>query len=140
MNTWSNKPHKVSFETPEDMWDAAVAYFEWASTNPIIKTTDKGDKIEKARAFTVHGFCLHAGLVAKSYYNYKNKYDEFQGTIDSIEAVMYEQKFTHAVAGEMNANLISRELNLAEKREISGPGGAPIRGGITFEGVGPDDE
>ena len=37
-----------------------------------------------------------------------------------------EQKFVGAAADFLNASIISRDLGLADKREISGPNGGPI--------------
>lgn len=140
--TWTKRPNKNKFEGPEDLWNCSVSYFEWVEANPIWKevmTKNGPVQMMKPRAMTIQGFCLHVGITPSTYYSYK-KIPEFADVIEAIECVMYEQKFTAAVAETMNPGIITRDLNLADKKEVSGPGGAPIEGGFTFIGVGPDSD
>lgn len=46
--------------------------------------------------------------------------------INRVERLIWQQKFEGAAAGLLNANLISRELGLADWREHSGPDGQPL--------------
>ena len=39
----------------------------------------------------------------------------------------FTQKFTAAAAGFLNAAIIARDLGLAEKHEVAGPGGGPLQ-------------
>lgn len=113
----------VIFKTPEDVWKAALAYFEWADNNPLWETkpfafqgsiTDA--PIAKMRAFTLNGFCLHAGICEETWRNYKGK-DGFLGVCTQIEQAIREQKFTGAAADLLNPAIIARDLGLADKTD-----------------------
>jgi hypothetical protein len=47
--------------------------------------------------------------------------------IERAEAVIYTWKFEGAAANLLNANLVARELGLADKAELMGRDGGPIR-------------
>lgn len=116
----------VVFENPKELWDAACKYFSWCQKNPIVKhkvvvadgeVTDSYE--EKKRAMTFAGLFVHAGFCKGTWHNYKNKPD-FLNVTSAIEKVMFEQKFSGAASGEFNANIIARDLGLADvqKAEI----------------------
>ena len=114
------------FETAELMWEAACEYFQWCEDNPLEEVDFKGkdaDKVRlpKMRAFTIHGLCLYLGCNTAYFRQFKKDCTEdFSTVIAMIEEVIYNQKFTGAAAGFLNANLISRDLGLADKTEHSG--------------------
>jgi hypothetical protein len=47
------------------------------------------------------------------------KTNDFSQIIARIENVIYSQKFTAAAAGLLNANIIARELGLADKQDVT---------------------
>lgn len=114
------------FATPELLWEAACEYFEWCDNNPLPETDFRGrDALEvtipKMRAYTLKGLCLYMDA-SEDYWkefrsNCKQTAKEFLPVITRIEEIVYTQKFTGAAAGLLNANLISRELGLADKME-----------------------
>ena len=53
--------------------------------------------------------------------------------------IIRTQKFTGAAAYMLNANIIARDLGLANKEELSGPNGKPITTKTVFEFVGVDE-
>ena len=125
------------FATPELMWEAACEYFEWCQKNPLIEVDYKGKdavKVElpKMRAFTLHGLCNYIGCNTEYFRNFRNNLpkDEqaFRSVVTRITEVIYDQKFTGAAAGFLNANIIARDLGLADstRNELSGPNGAAI--------------
>lgn len=125
------RPRK--FETPDDLWEAAVAYFEWAESNPVEDEelfAYQGDvtreTVDRPQAFTISGFCRHANVARNTFDEYAKR-EEYLGVISGIKEVMTTQKFTLAAANMLNANLISRDLGLADKRELGGPDGGPIK-------------
>lgn len=130
------------FDTPELMWKAACEYFEWCENNPLIEIDFVGkDATEvrkpKMRAFTMHGLCRYlecntgyfndfaASLKGKT----KQKEKDFSIVITRIKEVVYNQKFTGAAAGFLNANIIARDLGLRDKTEteLTGSEGGPIQ-------------
>jgi hypothetical protein len=81
----------------------------------------------KMRAFTMQGLCrfLNCNTV---YFNQfevslKDKTDEvskdFSQIVTRVRETVFEQKFTGAAAGFLNANIIARDLGLADKQDIN---------------------
>lgn len=113
-----------AFESPEEMWDRASAYFKWCEDNPIKRhkvMSSMGEVVygyeEKQRAMTYAGLFIHMNIGESTWYDYKKKPD-FSGVVYAIDRVMFEQKFSGAASGEFNANIIARDLGLADKAEI----------------------
>lgn len=120
------------FESPELLWEAACEYFTWCEENPLYEVDFVGkDGKEvlkpKMRAFTMQGLTryLHCNV---AYFNHfeasiKDKTDEvskdFSQVISRIRETIYEQKFTGAAAGFLNANLIARELGISDKADTN---------------------
>lgn len=120
------------FATPELMWEAACEYFEWCENNPLIEVDYRGKDsdmvhIPKMRPFTLHGLCLYLGCNTQYFKTFKAQLNEgekdFNTVITNIEEVIYNQKFTGAAAGFLNANIISRDLGLSDKKELEHSGG-----------------
>lgn len=116
------------FSTPELLWEAACEYFEWCVDNPLIEVDFRGkdaDRVElpKMRAFTMQGLCgyLDCNTAYFRQFNDENKKD-FSTVIMRIEETVYNQKFTGAAAGFLNANIIARDLGLADKKEVENKG------------------
>ena len=110
-----------AFETPEDMWSKALEYFEWCDSNPIDETKlfsfqgeVKSGKAPHIRAMTQAGLCAFLNIGVSTWHDYKKK-EEFSEVTSLIESVMYEQKFSGAAAGMLNANIIARDLGLVDK-------------------------
>lgn len=116
------------FETPELLWEAACEYFEWVEANPLIeidfKTVDKvleEIRLPKMRPFTMHGLCLYLDCGTAYFRQFKDtKKEGFSTVIEKIEETIYNQKFEGASAGFLNANIIARDLGLADKQDING--------------------
>jgi hypothetical protein len=114
---------RPKFEDPLVLWNAAVGYFNWAIDNPIIEqriflviSEIKEGELRKIRAFTFTGLCQHIGICTNSWQTYKKK-ELFKDVCQEISDIIYEQKFTGAAAGVLNANFIARDLNLVDRRE-----------------------
>lgn len=134
------------FATPELMWNAACEYFKFCVNNPLIaieyhgKNADEKE-VPKIQAFTLHGLCLYLDC-ATSYFrefksNIKSKGEDktqtdldFLTVIVRIEETVYHQKFIHAAAGFLNANIIARDLGLNDTTNLNHggqPNGDPIK-------------
>jgi hypothetical protein len=103
------------------MWGKALEYFEWCDSNPIDETklfSFQGEvtsgKAPHIRAMTQAGLCAFLNIGVSTWHDYKKK-EEFSEVTSLIESVMYEQKFSGAAAGMLNANIIARDLGLVDK-------------------------
>lgn len=134
------------FTTPDILWDAACEYFEYVQNNPLLEHDFVGkDAIEvdkrKMRAMTLAGLCLYLDVNTVYFnqfeYSLEGKDDdvskEYSKVIARIRDVIWTQKFEGAAAGLLNANLISRELGIADKTETD------LKGTLdTTNGLQPD--
>lgn len=115
--------------SPEILWEAACEYFEWCENNPLLEDTIQKIKINgvgeeivheqspKMRVFCWSGLELFLGIGSLKRYKADESYKNFRNVISEIEQVMFTQKFSGAASGFFNANIISRELGLADKQE-----------------------
>ncbi len=127
------------FASPEVLWDACCEYFHWVDTNDLMahewKVVDKELKavsVPRARPYTMGALCIFLDVNEAYFRNWKyhNKEEEneseetrilreaFSTVITKVEAIVYQQKFEGAAAGYFKENLISRDLGLADKREV----------------------
>lgn len=128
MEIWKHiKPGQPpSFKSPEEMWERALKYFEdckkdtsLAEAKPFAFQGGSWlESVPKMRAMTQHGLCAYLNISVSTWHNYKDKPEYLQVT-GLIEQVIYEQKFSGAAAGLLNANIIARDLGLADKQEIA---------------------
>lgn len=120
------------FATPEDLWNACEQYFEAIDANPLHEAqafayqgTVKQEALPKMRAMTIGGLCIFLDIDQTTWRTYADK-EGFSSVVTRVEAVIRDQKFSGAAAGLLNANIIARDLGLAEKQEHGGPDGGPI--------------
>lgn len=125
------------FESPELLWESACEYFEWCDENPFIQIDFKGkdaDKVEipRMRPYTWDG--LETFLEIESLRDYKTNedYKDFSQVITRIGKIIYDQKFSGAASGFFNANIIARDLGLADKKEIDADVKQEIKSDIDY--------
>lgn len=110
------------FDTPEIMRDAADEYFSYQSKQKWVKTDFRGKEsqmveIPTSSPFTLTGLCLFLGVNTKYFTEFeKNCSEDFSEVIHYIREVIYTQKFEGAAVGAYNANIISRDLGLADNQ------------------------
>lgn len=114
------------FETPQDLWEAVKPYFDWCDENPWITqeftTTDKGsytkNTIHKI-PYTWQGLFVFLGV---SNLNGYKENEDFSTIYTHIAHIIYSQKYEGAAVGAFNANLISRDLGLTDKQDLTSAG------------------
>lgn len=117
------------FETPQLLWDAACEYFVWIQKNPLKETKVfqfQGRIVTKdvpvMRAMTLSGLCFYLNCNEAYFRQFRLSLDkdqtDFSTVISDIESVIYRQKFEGAAGNLLNANIISRELGLIDKKEV----------------------
>lgn len=123
------------FETPELLWEAACEYFQWCIDNPLYELDFRGKdatevKLPKMRAFTMQGLCLYLDCNTIYFNRFEHEQREktddlskdFCKIVTRIRETIYNQKFTGAAAGFLNANIIARDLGLVDKSDITSAG------------------
>lgn len=141
------------FKTPEAMWEAACEYFAWVEDNPLIEVKSyqfQGepfqDKIPKMRAMTIEGFCLFCGANRKYLFQFESEIDTtteegqgFSNVINEIKEIIRLQKFTGAAADLLNANIISRDLGLADKTDLTSSDGSMTPRPVSITAIDPTE-
>lgn len=125
------------FANAIDMWNAAAEYFQWCEDNPLKEEvvfhsqgTITKDEVSKMRPFTLHGLCSYLDCNTVYFNQFedslKGKTDkeskDFSKVVTRIRETIYQQKFEGAAAGFLNANIIARDLGLADKKDHTSDG------------------
>lgn len=121
------------FKAPDDLWQAASEYFDWVEANPLYEdklTSFQGvnthEPVAKMRAMTISGLCIFLDISVQGWAEYRAKKD-FSEIVARVEQVIRTQKFEGASADLLNANIIARDLGLADKSELTGKNGGAIQ-------------
>lgn len=129
------------FASSDDLWEAACEYFEWCDEHPWAETTTKKKGLANletsetsstptARPYTLSGLCIYLGCNTHYLSQFKASLpkddEDFSSIITRIEETIYTHKFEGAAVGAFNATIISRDLGLRDKQELSGPDGGPL--------------
>jgi hypothetical protein len=114
------------FKTPEDLWSACCAYFEWVDKHPLKEAKPfsyEGKitiaRVDKMRAMTIGGLCLFLGITRTTWKEYGDR-EDFSAIVTRAEEIIRTQKFEGAAAELLNPNIIARDLGLADKSEHTG--------------------
>ena len=121
------------FETPEQLWNACTEYFEWVERHPLLEQklfcfqgeVTKTD-LTKMRAMTQGGLCIFLDITQVTWREYANR-EDFTFVTTRVMEIIRDQKFTGAAAELLNPNIIARDLGLADKKELTGVDGGPLR-------------
>lgn len=134
---WQEREHHGAprkFADPEQLRAACIAYFDWANENPLYEDkliTHQGaathEPVARMRAFTLGGLCVFLGISHEAWKDWRKNRSDLSAVIGWVETVIFTQKFEGAAANLLNANIISRELGLANRQELTGQDGLPIQ-------------
>lgn len=112
------------FASAEALWEACCEYFQWVEDNPLYEMkafSYQGEVVQepvaKMRAMTISGLCIFLDIDETTWRDWR-KVDDFSPITDRVERIIYNQKFTGAAADLLNANIIARDLGLADKTEV----------------------
>ncbi|MER8938715.1 DNA-packaging protein [Mesorhizobium sp. M0915] len=113
------------FASPDDLWAAAVEYFEWVETNPLYEAKPFAyqgavtiESVAKMRAMTITGLCIFLDISMQAWSEYKQR-EGFGEITTRVDEIIRTQKFEGASADLLNANIIARDLGLADKSELN---------------------
>lgn len=125
---------KPKFTNPDDLWDACVEYFEWNAANPLYEAKAFAyegnvtiEHLPLMRAMTIGALCLFLDISESTWHEWRNTRSDLSEVIREVEAVIRAQKFEGASANLLNANIIARDLGLADKSELTGKDGSAIK-------------
>jgi hypothetical protein len=128
----SSHGRKPIFASPEQLEAACLEYFEWVENNPLWESKPfayQGEitiaEMPKMRAMTLDGLCLFLDIDTNTWRLYAQREDFIQVT-RAIETAIRQQKFAGAAADLLNANIIARDLGLADKSELTGKDGEKL--------------
>ncbi len=118
------------FSDPKVLWKACCEYFQWVEDNPLQEAIVYQGKVSEdpkdlMRAMTISGMCIFLDICEKTWSNYRKDNDLLQVTTRA-EQIIYNQKFAGASADLLNANIIARDLGLADKKQLSGDSENPL--------------
>ena len=140
----ASKPSNLIFETPANLWEACIEYFNWARDNPLYaaetvkymgSATIKA--VPKKRLITVGGLCIFLGVARKTWYNYRER-EGYDVVCEQVEDIIKHQNIEGAAGDFFNANIIARLLGLVDKQNVEQ--NTTVKGGMkwTIEIVDPD--
>lgn len=140
---WQRRPDKtLAFATPEALYEAAAEAFTWLHTHPKRKQVlfhHKGAVVRTyetlERPFTKNAVAMCMGISIQCLDGYRTR-EGFEDVMAWIDGVIYTQKFEGAAVGTLNANFIARDLGMADRNELTGKGGGPLK----TQEVGIDEE
>ena len=121
----SSHGRKPIFESPEQLWEACLEYFQWVEDNPLYeakafafqgKVTVK--ELPKMHAMTIAGLCIFLDITQETWGQYR-KNEDFSEVCKNAEEIIRTQKFIGASADLLNANIIARDLGLREKTDTT---------------------
>ncbi|SOC79837.1 DNA-packaging protein gp3 [Salinimicrobium sediminis] len=118
------------FKTPASLLKACNEYFEWCQDNPLMETVPMKIKVSrdkekivlqevpKMRPFTLQGLCNFIDISVDGFKLYEERKD-YIGVTTRAREIIYKQKFEGAASGFLNANIIARDLGLADKQSLT---------------------
>jgi hypothetical protein len=117
----SSHGRDLIFSSPQVLWEACKEYFEATDKRKWKKQQVAGKpseiwELETDTPYTLTGLCVFLDIDTQTWTNYKARKDFF-GVITRVENIMFTQKFEGASVGAFNANIIARDLGLADKKQ-----------------------
>jgi hypothetical protein len=118
------------FASADLLWEACCEYFQWVEDNPLFEMKPFAyqgvvvqEPVAKMRAMTIGGLCIFLDIDETTWRAWRDQ-EDFSTVITKAERIITAQKFAGAAADLLNANIIARDLGLADKSEVIGD--API--------------
>lgn len=115
-------------ESPEKLAEAADEYFQMCEDNPIIEQDFRGArtaevKLAHPKAFLKGELARFCHLAEwKSINQLKEKSNDYFQVITRIEGIIRDQKYSYAVCGMFSATIVSRDLGLIDKKDVTSKG------------------
>jgi hypothetical protein len=118
--------------TAEDLWENAIKYFKWCDEHPIKASKavyvgrDAGKDITEKfiRPYSLKGLCLHCGITEEYLRDIRNQKDRtslYFLIISRILYIIYTQNYELAAVGILNAQFVSKALNMGGEETTPSP-------------------
>ncbi|MEI2388153.1 DNA-packaging protein [Breoghania sp. JC706] len=125
---------KPKFTVPEQLWNCCCEYFAWVEENPLFEDklvafqgSATHEAVARMRVMTLAGLCMFLDIDTTTWQTWRKDRPDLSRVITRAEDVIRTQKFEGAAVDLLNANIIARDLGLADRSELSGKNGGPIR-------------
>lgn len=145
MENWKERKktgRPKALKSPEELWSYACDYFETVDNNPWFKQDFvRGGEYAGAhvnlttmRPYTWEGFedyLFKKGIIQDldDYRcNLDGRYAEFKGTVRAIGKIIFDRNLTGAAANFFNANIIARQLGMADRSDLTVRSEQPLFG------------
>ena len=115
------------YTDPNDLFEDCKSYFEWVDQNPFMvwANTKAGlIQIPRIRPYTIGSLCLYLGITHETWTKWRKDRSDLSDVINVCEAIIYEQKFAGAASDQLNANIIARDLKLADTKDHTSSDGS----------------
>lgn len=133
-------PQTGTYDTPDQLLRSAISYLQWCDKYPLqseelfhYKGMVKRSHSKKMRAPTRKGLGTFLGLTEAKLNKLRAQGDDWEDAMQLIEQALFTHKFEGAAAGLLNAGIVSRELGLAERSEITGRDGEPLQQVVQYQ-------
>jgi len=106
--THTGRPKR--YATPEDLWEAAIGYFTWCSTTPVITYRHRHGKfitIFKNREMSLKELHKWLGICNLNYYK---KLPLFTRKVHRIQNVIAQYNYVHAAVGLLKGRSVGHAL------------------------------
>ena len=120
----SSHGRKPIFQSPDDLWSAALEYFDYIDDNPEMiaepvkhQGTSYVMGVPHRRNMSEDGLVGFLDISIQTWHNYKSNPDFLEVT-EKICRIIRVHKMDGAISGQFNSNIIARELGLADKSEV----------------------
>jgi hypothetical protein len=117
--------------SPEDLWNAALAYFMWCDKNPmykpeLVKSGDNAGQIYNVpidRPYTLRGLCLHMGVTQDYLYEVSKSKEknEYFFVVKTILDIVYTQVLENTLVGNYAQVAAIKHLRLDRQDDSSKP-------------------
>lgn len=116
--------------TPQQLWEAAIDYFQWVDNHPITynrvltsgKDAGKKISIEAKRPYNIKAFCLHCCISEKWIDDIKNtqaKDSDWYMVIEKVLMIIYTDNLEGALVDLYNSLMTSKVLKMDQPNQLS---------------------
>lgn len=142
---------KKKFRNPQQLWTAAIEYFNWVEQTPMRAAEllkwqgeHKVVFVPRMRAMSIAGLSEYLQISKRTFENYCSggeAWEEYYEVAQRIQEVIRTQKFEGAAADMLNASIICRDLGLVDKQQVTDADGrSPYRQEVHFHVHDPKNE